>query len=153
MWTLAPPTMCILNIQTGENTGYKHGPCIIKFVQLSDPEGSSLKIEQCVADFHTYMSLAELYNVYYRIHCFVEQPFTSHVPEALHNMARYLIHRIMKTTPPGISKVYPLCMCVCVQQSCIQNRGGGGVVCSSPIPGKSHLPLTVIVVCFGCFLN
>ena len=74
---------------------------------LTDPEGSSLKIEELVSKFHEHMELAELYYVYHRIYSFVEQPFTSHIPEALHNMARFLAHRIMKSAPPGISKVYP----------------------------------------------
>ena len=74
---------------------------------ISDPQGSSLEIEKHVSQFHSHMDLAELYYVYHRIYCFVEQPFTSHIPEALHNMSRFLVHRTMKTTPRGISKVYP----------------------------------------------
>ena len=98
------------------------------------------------------MSLAELYNVYYRIHCFVEQPFTSHVPEALHNMARYLIHRIMKTTPPGISKVYPLCVyiwergevCVCMCAWDVYKWGGG-----LGSPTHIHTLLGIVVFLFA----
>ena len=82
-------------------------PKLAYILFLTDPNGSSLEIEQQVSKFHDYMDLAEVYNVYHRIYCFVEQPFTSHIPEALHNMARFLAHRIMKTTPPGVSKVYP----------------------------------------------
>ena len=74
---------------------------------IPDPEGSSLKIEKYVSQFHSYMDLSELYYVYHRIYCFVEQPFTSHIPEALLNMSRFLAHRTTKTTPRGISKVYP----------------------------------------------
>ena len=74
---------------------------------IIDPHGSSLKIEQYISLFHRYMDLAELYHIYHHIYCFVEQPFTSHIPEALLNMSRFLAHRIMKTTPLGISKVYP----------------------------------------------
>ena len=39
-----------------------------------------------------------------------DQPFTSHLPEALFNMARFLHHSLMKLQPSGISKVYPCSM-------------------------------------------
>jgi intraflagellar transport protein 122 len=71
---------------------------------ISDPQGSSLEIQKYESQFHRYMDLAELYYVYHRIYCFVEQPFTSHIPETLHNMSRFLVHRTMKTTPREISQ-------------------------------------------------
>ena len=95
-------------------TRYNYYGRLIQFLITStmcyittDPHGSSFKIEEYVSQFHHYMDLAELYYVYHRIYCFVEQPFTSHIPDALLNMSRFLTHRTMKTTPRGISKVYP----------------------------------------------
>jgi len=40
---------------------------------------------------------------------FQDEPFTSHQPEALFNIARFLVHSVSNDTPTGISRVYPLC--------------------------------------------
>ena len=37
-----------------------------------------------------------------------DEPFTSHLPEALFNMARFLLHHLINDAPVGVSKVYPL---------------------------------------------
>lgn len=39
---------------------------------------------------------------------FQDEPFTSHLPEALFNISRYLLHMMQGGIPYGISKVYPL---------------------------------------------
>lgn len=39
--------------------------------------------------------------------CPQEEPFTSHQPEALFNIARFLTHCLFNEMPVGISKVYP----------------------------------------------
>ena len=36
-----------------------------------------------------------------------DEPFTSHLPEALFNMSRFLLHSMLTQPPMGISKVYP----------------------------------------------
>lgn len=36
-----------------------------------------------------------------------EEPFSSHLPETLFNISRFLLNSLTKDTPPGISKVYP----------------------------------------------
>lgn len=36
-----------------------------------------------------------------------EEPFSFHLPGALFNMSRFLLHSLTKDTPLGISKVYP----------------------------------------------
>lgn len=54
------------------------------------------------------MELADTYYAYASIHAFVDQPFTALLPEALHNISRFLTHKITKQCPPGVSKVYPL---------------------------------------------
>ncbi len=44
----------------------------------------------------------------YTVHTFLQdEPFTSHLPEALFNIARYLMHSLIDDTPVGVSKVYP----------------------------------------------
>lgn len=37
-----------------------------------------------------------------------DEPFTDHLPEALFNIARYLLHLLLKETPLGVSRVYLL---------------------------------------------
>jgi len=66
-----------------------------------------LRREKLVEKFHSCVELSECYHVYNVIHYFMEQPFTSHLPEALLNMSRFLTLKTLKHTPPGISKVYP----------------------------------------------
>lgn len=60
--------------------------------------------DELTQKFHCSLDLADLYYVFHGIHCFIEQPFTSFMPEALLNMARYLILRTLKNTPRGISR-------------------------------------------------
>lgn len=38
---------------------------------------------------------------------FQEEPFTSYQPEALFNIARYLLHETKSTNPSGVSQLYP----------------------------------------------
>jgi len=78
---------------------------IFVVVIWADPEGSSVVIEEQIARFQHHHNLAEVYHVYHSVHHFVEQPFTSLLPEALHNMARFLMHKTVKNCPKGVSKV------------------------------------------------
>ena len=84
--------------------------------------------------FHESLELAEIYYAYHPVHRFTvsvgrpwystnlisqslcsrplqNQPFTSLLPEALFNMSRFLIHKLMKQTPVGVSRVYPSTHC------------------------------------------
>lgn len=36
-----------------------------------------------------------------------EEPFTSYQPEALFNIARYLLHETKDVKPKGVSQLYP----------------------------------------------
>lgn len=38
---------------------------------------------------------------------FQDEPFSSHMPETLFNICRFLLNNLTKEIPPGISKVYP----------------------------------------------
>ena len=65
------------------------------------------KRQDMVSKFTEFQSKAEVYYVYHSIQRYTDVPFTSHLPDALFNMARYLWHAIIKDIPHGISKVYP----------------------------------------------
>jgi len=62
--------------------------------------------------FTKYQRLAEIYYVYHSIHMYAEEPFTSHLPEALFNLSRFLIHATTAwqydVPPKGVSKVSTL---------------------------------------------
>ena len=44
--------------------------------------------------------------IIYVFFLFQDEPFVSNLPEALFNMARFLLHAIIREVPLGISKVY-----------------------------------------------
>uniref|UniRef100_A0A667FUN4 Intraflagellar transport protein 122 homolog n=1 Tax=Lynx canadensis TaxID=61383 RepID=A0A667FUN4_LYNCA len=58
--------------------------------------------------FHHFQHLAELYHGYHAIHQYTEEPFSSHLPETLFNISRFLLHSLTKDPPLGISKVKTL---------------------------------------------
>ncbi|KAG9467612.1 hypothetical protein GDO78_014609 [Eleutherodactylus coqui] len=57
--------------------------------------------------FHYFQHLAELYHAYHSIQRYTDEPFSSHLPETLFNISRFLLHSLTKESPLGISKVYP----------------------------------------------
>nr|XP_055048391.1 intraflagellar transport protein 122 homolog isoform X4 [Misgurnus anguillicaudatus] len=61
--------------------------------------------EEMLKKFHSFQHLAELYHVYHSIHRYMSEPFSSHMPEILFNISRFLFHNLTKDVPVGISKV------------------------------------------------
>ncbi|XP_072181762.1 intraflagellar transport protein 122 homolog [Diadema setosum] len=66
------------------------------------------KSEEMLRKFQEFQAKAEMYYVYHSIQRYTDEPFTSHLPDALFNMARYLWHTILNDIPYGISKVNTL---------------------------------------------
>uniref|UniRef100_A0A3B4AJR2 Intraflagellar transport protein 122 homolog n=1 Tax=Periophthalmus magnuspinnatus TaxID=409849 RepID=A0A3B4AJR2_9GOBI len=58
--------------------------------------------------FDRFQHLAELYHVYRSIQRYTDEPFSSHMPETLFNICRFLLNNLTKEIPPGISKVNTL---------------------------------------------
>ncbi|KAM4571964.1 intraflagellar transport protein 122 homolog [Fundulus diaphanus] len=58
--------------------------------------------------FDRFQHLAELYYVYRSIQRYTDEPFSSHMPETLFNICRFLLNNLTKDVPPGISKVNTL---------------------------------------------
>ncbi|XP_066967390.1 intraflagellar transport protein 122 homolog isoform X2 [Macrobrachium rosenbergii] len=54
--------------------------------------------------FRDYQKKASMYYVYHTIQRYMDEPFTSYMPEALFNISRFLMHELMTTQPDGISK-------------------------------------------------
>uniref|UniRef100_A0A8C6TMT4 Intraflagellar transport protein 122 homolog n=1 Tax=Neogobius melanostomus TaxID=47308 RepID=A0A8C6TMT4_9GOBI len=67
--------------------------------------------DQCsdmLRKFDRFQHLAELYHVYRSIQRYTDEPFSSHMPETLFNICRFLLNNLTKEIPPGISKVNTL---------------------------------------------
>ncbi|XP_069142693.1 intraflagellar transport protein 122 homolog isoform X2 [Argopecten irradians] len=68
---------------------------------IDDPD----KKEEMLNKFHDYQRKADMYYAYHSIQRYTDEPFTSHLPEALFNISRYLLHMMQANVPHGISKV------------------------------------------------
>lgn len=51
---------------------------------------------------------AGIYNAYHVLHRYLEEPFTSFMPEALFNIARFVMSQMNNISPKGVSNLYPL---------------------------------------------
>ncbi|XP_037078773.1 LOW QUALITY PROTEIN: intraflagellar transport protein 122 homolog [Pollicipes pollicipes] len=54
--------------------------------------------------FYEHQRKANIYYAYHTIHRYIEEPFTSYMPEALFNIARFLTHELTTLQPRGVSK-------------------------------------------------
>ena len=70
--------------------------------ELTDVEDNILE------SFYEYQRKAEIYYVYHTIQRYMDEPFTSQLPEALFNMGRFLLHCLIKEAPHGVSRVHAL---------------------------------------------
>ncbi|XP_027133028.1 intraflagellar transport protein 122 homolog isoform X2 [Larimichthys crocea] len=64
--------------------------------------------DEMLKKFERFQHLAELYHVYRSIQRYTDEPFSSHMPETLFNICRFLLNNLTKEIPPGISKVNTL---------------------------------------------
>ncbi|XP_028309970.1 intraflagellar transport protein 122 homolog [Gouania willdenowi] len=61
--------------------------------------------DEMLRKFERFQHLAELYHVYRSIQRYTDEPFSSHMPETLFNICRFLLNNLTKDIPSGISKV------------------------------------------------
>ncbi|KAJ8959436.1 hypothetical protein NQ318_022128 [Aromia moschata] len=59
--------------------------------------------EQYLEQFKVNEKLAEIYYAYNTVHKYLEEPFTSYMPEALFNIARFLMIEAAQRRPKGVS--------------------------------------------------
>uniref|UniRef100_H3DKP0 Intraflagellar transport protein 122 homolog n=1 Tax=Tetraodon nigroviridis TaxID=99883 RepID=H3DKP0_TETNG len=71
---------------------------------LDIARGSEDQRKGMLKKFERFQHLAELYHVYHSIQRFMDEPFSSHMPETLFNICRFLLNHLHKELPPGISK-------------------------------------------------
>lgn len=67
---------------------------------------SSAESEKLLANFEENERLAGIYYAYHALHRYLEEPFTSYMPEALFNISRYLMTETATKRPKGISQLY-----------------------------------------------
>ncbi|XP_014675394.1 PREDICTED: intraflagellar transport protein 122 homolog [Priapulus caudatus] len=63
------------------------------------------KQEQMLAMFVRFQRLADVYYAYHSIQRYTDEPFTSHLPEALFNISLFELNSIGTDIPAGVSKV------------------------------------------------
>ncbi|CAG11335.1 unnamed protein product, partial [Tetraodon nigroviridis] len=80
--------------------------CHIFYIKFHS--GSEDQRKGMLKKFERFQHLAELYHVYHSIQRFMDEPFSSHMPETLFNICRFLLNHLHKELPPGISKVLSL---------------------------------------------
>ncbi|XP_054274065.1 intraflagellar transport protein 122 homolog [Macrosteles quadrilineatus] len=59
---------------------------------------------EMITKFHEYEKYSSIYYAYHVIQRYLEEPFTSYQPEALFNIARYLLHETKAVNPTGVSQ-------------------------------------------------
>ncbi|XP_068714789.1 intraflagellar transport protein 122 homolog isoform X2 [Montipora foliosa] len=91
------------------DAGYYFWKLSVQCLDLVSTENSNAEPDYEMLDkFHEYQEKAEIYHLYHSIQRYTDEPFTSHLPETLFNIARYLLHMLVKDIPPGVSRVSTL---------------------------------------------
>lgn len=62
--------------------------------------------DEMLKKFERFQRLAELYHVYHSIQRYTDEPFSSHMPETLFNICRFLLNNIIADKPRGIYQVH-----------------------------------------------
>ena len=76
-------------------------PIYHSITDLGFTPGDEEEVNGFLDKFQDYQHRGEVYYVYMTLHRYTEEPFTSHLPEALFNMARFLLHNISQEIPYG----------------------------------------------------
>lgn len=85
------------------DAGYYFWKLSIQCLDIAKDEPE--KKEEMLQKFNDFQRKADMYYAYHSIQRYTDEPFTSHLPEALFNIARYLLHMMQSGIPHGISKV------------------------------------------------
>ncbi|XP_070558026.1 intraflagellar transport protein 122 homolog [Ptychodera flava] len=88
------------------DAGYYFWMLSMQCLEIAGASGENR--DDMLQKFFDFQRKAEIYYVYHSIQRYTEEPFTSHLPEALFNIARYLLHGMIRDIPLGISKVATL---------------------------------------------
>ncbi|KAB0796579.1 hypothetical protein PPYR_10640 [Photinus pyralis] len=84
-----------------QDAGYYYWILAEQCLDLS--RGDNKKKEKMLNGYYKNEHLAEVYYCYNVIHRYLEDPFTSYMPEALFNISRFLMAQIANEKPKGVS--------------------------------------------------
>ncbi|TNM86917.1 hypothetical protein fugu_007147 [Takifugu bimaculatus] len=92
------------------DAGYYYWMLSMQCLDIARGETPEVKSRgtEMLKKFEHFQHLAELYHIYHSIQRFMDEPFSSHMPETLFNICRFLLNNLHKEIPPGISKVNTL---------------------------------------------
>jgi intraflagellar transport protein 122 len=106
---------------------------------------------ELLARYKEYQRRADLYFAYHAIQRYIDEPFTSHLPESLFNIARYILQEVGSDVPHGISRVS--CLFALAKQS--RNLGAFKVARTAyeklqafklPASVRNHIDLGAITI-------
>ncbi|XP_040048107.2 intraflagellar transport protein 122 homolog isoform X1 [Gasterosteus aculeatus] len=89
------------------DAGYYYWMLSMQCMDIARAESEDQR-DEMLKKFERFQHLAELYHVYRSIQRYTDEPFSSHMPETLFNICRFLLNNLAKDVPPGISKVNTL---------------------------------------------
>lgn len=76
---------------------------LLLFYHFVRPE----QLTDMLAKFYANERLSGIYYAYHVLHRYLEEPFTSFMPEALFNIARFAMSQLKDSKPKGVSNLYP----------------------------------------------
>ncbi|XP_047473268.1 intraflagellar transport protein 122 homolog [Penaeus chinensis] len=94
-------TMNAVNENRFDDAGYYFWMLSMQCLDIAAEDES--EYEAMMTKFKDYQKKASMYYVYHTIQRYMDEPFTSYMPEALFNISRFLMHELMVTQPSGIS--------------------------------------------------
>ncbi|GAB6027580.1 hypothetical protein CHUAL_001823 [Chamberlinius hualienensis] len=71
-------------------------------------QGEKDEINEMMKRHYQYSQYADIYYAYHIIHRFLNEPFTSYMPDAIFNLARFIYLETLEDCPPGVSKALTL---------------------------------------------
>ncbi|XP_049437471.1 intraflagellar transport protein 122 homolog isoform X3 [Epinephelus fuscoguttatus] len=89
------------------DAGYYYWMLSMQCLDIARAESEDQR-DEMLKKFERFQHLAELYHVYHSIQRYTDEPFSSHMPDTLFNICRFLLNNLTKDIPKGISKVSTL---------------------------------------------
>ncbi|XP_034446524.1 intraflagellar transport protein 122 homolog isoform X2 [Hippoglossus hippoglossus] len=89
------------------DAGYYYWMLSMQCLDIARAEDEEQR-DEMLKKFEHFQHLAELYHVYRSIQRYTDEPFSSHMPETLFNICRFLLNNLTKDKPRGISEVNTL---------------------------------------------
>ncbi|XP_045581276.1 intraflagellar transport protein 122 homolog [Procambarus clarkii] len=95
-------TMNAVNENRFDDAGYYFWMLSMQCLDIAAEEEE--EYDAMMNKFKDYQKKASMYYAYHTIQRYMDEPFTSYMPEALFNISRFLVHELVTTQPTGISK-------------------------------------------------